>query len=173
MLVSQESALWPHLSSLDNLVAVLRGRGQNRKEAREKAMELLTDMRVEHLATRRPYELSGGQARCVEIARALAVDSDTLLLDEPFTGIDVQASHDILDRLQELEANRKMLILMSTHSPYLLKKINRPTLLMEAGRLVAHGPVASLQKEIENTFLNVMQPEDTPAPGEGEWRRPS
>ncbi len=157
MLVSQDPSLWPHLSARENITAVLRGRGLDRKTADADALARLDQMGIEHLATRRPQELSGGQARCVEIARALAVDASVLLLDEPFTGIDVHASHDILDRVRTLVAESDKIVILSTHSPTLLKWLDTNTLLFESGHVVNSGPFSDMHAQVDHTFLKHLQ----------------
>lgn len=165
MLVSQDPSLWPHLNARENITAVLRGRGLTRKTADAEALTLLDQMGAEHLATRRPQELSGGQARCVEIARALAVDASVLLLDEPFTGIDVQASYDILDRIRSLLDESDKIVILSTHSPTLLRRLNTNTLLFDSGRVVTTGPFADMQNEVDPSFLKHLQdPSRPPSP---------
>ena len=139
MLVSQEASLWPNMTALGNVVTVLRGRGLSRSDAREQAAHFLDQTGAIHLSTRFPHELSGGQARCVEIARALAVESPVLLLDEPFTGIDINAALDLAKRLEQVMFQRSMTIILSTHSPSLLQQLDSRVLLFEQGRITTVG----------------------------------
>ena len=88
-MVFQGQLLFPHLSAAENVAFGLRSRGVPRADAVRAARDWLSRLGVDDLADRRPRELSGGQAQRVAIARALATDPDVLLLDEPFTGLDV------------------------------------------------------------------------------------
>jgi ABC-type Fe3+/spermidine/putrescine transport system ATPase subunit len=170
MMVAQEPSLWPNMTSLGNVVTVLRGRGLSRTDAKEQAAYFLDLAGAIHLAARYPHELSGGQARSVEIARALAVESPVLLLDEPFSGIDISASLSMAKRLERIMFERGMTILMSTHSPALLQECDSRVLLFENGRIAADGSVSAIQTTLHSSFIRAMggQPDTTPGVN-GEW----
>lgn len=138
-LVFQDRRLFPHLSALENVAFGPRARGAQRGAARATAREWLTRLGVADLAHRRPGELSGGQAQRVAIARALAGDPDLLLLDEPFTGLDVGVAAALrIELAHHLTAFRGTTFLV-THDALDALTLADHVLVMEAGRVVQSG----------------------------------
>jgi molybdate transport system ATP-binding protein len=97
--VFQDFLLFPHLSVRDNVAFALRVRGTARTDARAAAQPWLERFELDHLAERRPAQLSGGQAQRVALARALASDPQVLVLDEPLASLDVEIRDDVRNDL--------------------------------------------------------------------------
>jgi NitT/TauT family transport system ATP-binding protein len=112
--VFQEPRLLPWKTALDNVTYVM-GRDQPAAERRDRAMALLEAFEIAEAATLHPDELSGGMARRVGIARALASPSDLLLMDEPFASLDIQLKKRLLDRLVPTLRDYKGTVLIATH----------------------------------------------------------
>ena len=91
----QESSIFRQLTVQDNVMAVLQSLKMSRADRRRRRDELLEMMGVTHIRNNRGYELSGGERRRVEIARALVTEPKFMLLDEPFAGIDPIAVADL------------------------------------------------------------------------------
>ncbi|MGC8893843.1 MAG: LPS export ABC transporter ATP-binding protein [candidate division WOR-3 bacterium] len=100
----QEASVFRRLTVWQNVYAVLEIRGFKRSEAKARAEEVLEIMGVSHLAKQTGAQLSGGERRRVEIARALAIKPKFLLLDEPFVGIDPKTREEVQDIVKGLKA---------------------------------------------------------------------
>ncbi|HHV20557.1 MAG TPA: ABC transporter ATP-binding protein [Propionibacterium sp.] len=135
--LEQRPLLFPHLSVLDNVAFGPRARGRNRALARERASAELAAVGADHLAERRPGELSGGQAQRVAIARALAIDPDVVLLDEPFAALDAMSTPDLRRLLRE--RLRGITTLLVTHDLVDVLSLAQRVVVLDAGRVVAAG----------------------------------
>ena len=103
-LMFQEPALYPWLTAGENIELALKLRGVGKAERRAETEKLLALVRLEGSGGKRPHELSGGMRQRVAMARALAQDSQVLLMDEPFAALDAitrDVLHDELTRIRE------------------------------------------------------------------------
>lgn len=112
--VFQDLALWPHMSALEHLLFVL-GKGEGRERNRERSMKVLAELRIDHLAKKRPHEISGGERQRLALARALVTEPSILLCDEPLSSIDPSVASEIRALLRELNRARGMTVLYVTH----------------------------------------------------------
>jgi NitT/TauT family transport system ATP-binding protein len=114
-LVFQEARLLPWRRVLGNIQFGLEGLHVSRDERRERAHNTLSLVRLNKLADRWPHQLSGGEKQRVNLARALAVRPDLLLLDEPFSALDAITRHTLQDELLRLWQETGVSILFVTH----------------------------------------------------------
>jgi NitT/TauT family transport system ATP-binding protein len=114
-LVFQDSRLLPWRRVIDNVAFGLEGSGMARAERRAKALEALAIVGLADLARRWPHQLSGGQRQRVSLARALAVDPEVLLMDEPFSALDAIARESLQDELTRIWQVTGKTILFVTH----------------------------------------------------------
>ena len=146
-LVFQGQLLFPHLSALDNVAFGLRARGTNRAAAEAVARGWLERFGIADLAHRRPRELSGGQAQRVAIARALATDPEVLLLDEPFTGLDVSVQMALRNELGQHLRDFAGIALLVTHDAIDALTLADRVLVLDEGRVAQVGPPAEVAAE--------------------------
>lgn len=114
--VIQNSGLLPHRTIIDNVATVLYLEGVRKAQAHERAFELLTTVGLDHsLALRYPSQLSGGQQQRVGVARALAVNPNILLMDEPFGAVDPIVRAELQQELLRLQRELAKTIVFVTH----------------------------------------------------------
>ena len=112
--VFQNLALFPHLTARENVEFALSE--SSKGERHERATELLRAFAIEHVAARRPRDISGGEAQRVALARALAPRPRFLLLDEPLSALDEAIKRSIIADLKKLNRELRLPILYVTHS---------------------------------------------------------
>lgn len=138
-LVFQDSRLLPWRSVVDNVAFGLEGSGLSRAERRGKAREALEIVGLAHLADRWPHQLSGGQRQRVSLARALAVEPEMLLMDEPFSALDAITREGLQDELVRIWQLTGKTVLFVTHdieeATYLADRV--VVLAGSPGRVVA------------------------------------
>jgi lipooligosaccharide transport system ATP-binding protein len=141
--VAQEDNLDTELTVLDNLLIYGRYFGLPRRVIRERAEELLDFAQLTERADHRVDPLSGGMKRRLTIARALINSPDLVLLDEPTTGLDPQARHNLWDRLYGLKRQGVTLVL-TTHYMDEAEQLCDRLVIMDDGKIAAEGSPRSL-----------------------------
>jgi molybdate transport system ATP-binding protein len=136
----QDQLLFPHLTALENVAFGPRTAGASRQDARRTAQDWLDRFGVGELAGRRPRQLSGGQAQRVSIARALATHPRILLLDEPFTGLDVGVAATLRVELSRHLTSYDGVTLLVTHDAIDALTLADVVWVLDSGRLVQVGP---------------------------------
>jgi len=147
--LEQNPGLFPHLTVLDNVAYGPRARGLGR--ALTRARTELDAVGLAALASRRPHQLSGGQAQRVALARALAVDPDLILLDEPLAALDVEAAPDMRRVLADRLSGRTTVIV--THDPLDLWALADLVVVVASGRVVQSGTVEDVLSRPGSDFV--------------------
>jgi lipopolysaccharide export system ATP-binding protein len=136
----QEASIFRKLSVKDNLMALLETRKDlNRVQKKEKADQLMEEFHISHVQDSIGSELSGGERRRVEIARALTMDPFFILLDEPFAGVDPLAVEDIQKVVGHLKG-RGIGILITDHNVRETLSIVDRAYILSEGKVLLEGP---------------------------------
>jgi polar amino acid transport system ATP-binding protein len=146
-MVFQNFNLFPHMSVLDNVmigpVTVLK---QDKKAARELAMELLEKVGLATRADARPEQLSGGQKQRVAIARALAMRPDVMLFDEATSALDPALVGEVLAVIRQL-AEQGMTMILVTHEMAFARDVADKVIFMQDGYVVETGDARQVINE--------------------------
>jgi lipopolysaccharide export system ATP-binding protein len=144
----QENSIFRRLSVEDNLMAVLEMTKLNSEQRKKKVEQLLEELSIANIRKSKGFQLSGGERRRTEIARALATDPSFILLDEPFAGVDPIAVEDIMVIVANLK-NRGIGILITDHNVHeTLSIVDKAYILIE-GVIFKHGSADELAKDEE------------------------
>lgn len=114
-LVYQDYSLFPHMNVQKNIAFGMRMRHLPDHEITSRVRQLMHQFGIEHIASRAPLTLSGGEQQRVAIARALAIEPELLLLDEPLSALDPVTREQFIDELRTLHRDRGLTIVHVTH----------------------------------------------------------
>jgi len=139
-MVFQQFNLFAHKSVLDNVtLGPVKVRGQPRRQAEQRARELLQRVGVEDQANKLPAQLSGGQQQRVAIARALAMDPKLIMFDEPTSALDPEMIKEVLDVMRDL-ADAGMTMMVISHEMGFARSAANRVVFMDAGQILEQGP---------------------------------
>ncbi len=150
----QEASVFRRLSVEDNLMAVLQMINISAFERKERLEKLIDDFGIGHIRKSKGYQLSGGERRRTEIARALATNPKFILLDEPFAGIDPIAVEDIMNIVAGLK-NRGIGILITDHNVHETLSIVDRAYILISGNIFKQGTadVLAEDEEVRKLYL--------------------
>ena len=151
----QERSIFKKLSVGDNVMAILELRKDLNSAEREARLQfLLEEFNITHLRNVMAHTLSGGEARRVEIARALAIDPKFILLDEPFAGVDPISVMDIKRIILHLSA-RGIGVLITDHNVRETLKICEHAYIVSEGNIIAQGTPEEIlsHKRVREVYL--------------------
>ncbi|MGP4051028.1 quaternary amine ABC transporter ATP-binding protein [Streptomyces sp. 2A115] len=138
-MVFQNFGLLPHRSVLDNIAYGLEIQGVGKLERRTQAMKMITKVGLDGMEHRRPTQLSGGQQQRVGLARALAVDPEVLLFDEPFSALDPLIRRDMQEEVIRLHREEGRTMIFITHDLNEALRLGDRIALMRDGEIVQCG----------------------------------
>jgi peptide/nickel transport system permease protein len=165
------SSLNPVLTIGSQIVETLREQlGLSRPDAQRRAREALIDVGIgdpDRVLQRYPFQLSGGMNQRVMIAMAMSCEPDLLIADEPTTALDVTTQAQILEQLGESTRRSQTSLILITHDIAVVAEYADTVLVIYAGRVAEHGPVASVIADPKHPYtqalLNALPDVDLPA----------
>lgn len=135
-MVFQHFNLFPHYTVLNNIIhAPMIVKKQNKEEAINRAKQLLKEVSLENKMNSFPSSLSGGQEQRIAIARALAMNPNTLLFDEPTSALDPEMVEEVLEVMKKL-AKTGMTMVVVTHEMGFAKQVGNRVVFVDDGRIL-------------------------------------
>ncbi|MBI9069025.1 MAG: LPS export ABC transporter ATP-binding protein [Salinivirgaceae bacterium] len=144
--LAQEASVFRKLSVEDNMKTILEMTPLSKEEQKEKLEKLLDEFGLQHIRKSLGIQLSGGERRRTEIARALAIDPSFILLDEPFAGVDPIAVEDIQEIVKKLK-EKNIGILITDHNVHETLKITDRAYLLFEGKILKAGTALELSED--------------------------
>lgn len=144
--LAQEASIFRKLSVEDNILAILEMTDMSKEEQHEKTESLIKEFGLEKIRKSLGIQLSGGERRRTEIARALALNPNFILLDEPFAGVDPIAVEDIQTIVASLKA-KNIGILITDHNVHETLSITDRAYLLFEGKVLMSGTAKELSED--------------------------
>jgi len=144
----QHAALYDSLTVAENVAFPLEHhrRDMSRSDRVDRVMQLLAEVGMEGAVDKMPSDISGGMQKRVGLARALALEPEILLLDEPTAGLDPISSGEIDELILKLQRERRMASVVVTHDLHSAKMIANSLALLDQGKVVIEGRFEDLQQ---------------------------
>ena len=136
--LAQEASIFRKMSVRNNLLTILEAQDMEKEKMEARADELLEEFGIDRIADRQGFQLSGGERRRVEIARALTTNPSFILLDEPFSGVDPIAVNDIQDIIKYLR-DKGLGVLVTDHSVRETLDTTDRAYIMHEGEILLSG----------------------------------
>jgi iron(III) transport system ATP-binding protein len=152
-MVFQSYALFPHMTVLENVSYGLAGALLSRSQRLEKAREGLRLVGLEGYDERLPSELSGGQQQRVACARALVLEPQVLLFDEPLSNLDAKLRRRMREEIRELQQKLRLTAIYVTHDQEEALAVSDKIVVMNQGRIAQEGTPADLYERPADSFV--------------------
>ncbi len=152
--LAQEASVFRQMSVEDNILSVLEMTKMPKADQLQKVETLLNEFGLQHIRKSNGYQLSGGERRRTEIARALAIDPKFILLDEPFAGVDPIAVEDIQSIIKRLK-EKNIGVLITDHNVHETLTITDRSYLLYEGSIMKAGTAEELasDEEVRRVYL--------------------
>jgi len=152
-LVFQNYAVWPHMSVFENVAYGLRVRHLSKSDLERRVREALDQVRMAHLADRKPASLSGGQQQRVALARAIVVRPDLLLFDEPLSNLDAKLRTEMREEIKKIHTETQLTAVYVTHDQEEALSLADRMAVMDAGTIQQIGAPPEVYTRPANRFV--------------------
>jgi ABC-type Fe3+/spermidine/putrescine transport system ATPase subunit len=151
-MVFQDLGLWPHMSAAEHLQFALSAHRLPKSERTARTRRTLQAVELLGREQDRPSTLSGGERQRLAFARAIVSEPSLLLLDEPFSNLDIVLKQELLDLLRRLLADRNTAAVLVTHDPREALQLTKDFAILEQGRLTQRAALGELVASPATTF---------------------
>lgn len=153
----QEPDLIPSLSVEEHITYYLRFRGFNKKEAKKRCEEALKSFDLKEHRRKKPFQLSTGLKRRVQLASVLSAEAPIIFLDEPTTGLDPRSKRNTWKLIKDKIEDSGATILLTSHDLYEVEYLAERVIIINNGRLIAEGRPRDLRKRFGKTVKVVFE----------------
>ncbi|MFO8006596.1 MAG: ABC transporter ATP-binding protein [Candidatus Brocadiia bacterium] len=165
-MVFQSYALWPHMDVAENVAYGLRERRVGAEEREERVHQALETVRMEAYSDRMPNQLSGGQQQRIALARALVIEPDVVLLDEPLSNLDARLRLEMRNEIRRIHAETGITMIYVTHDQKEALSMARRMAVMSMGRVQQVAEPRHVYRRPANLFVAEFMGEANMLPGE-------
>lgn len=151
--VFQDYVLFPHLSIFENVAFGLRAQRIARPIVRARVEQVLKQVQLTGLASRRPSQISGGQQQRVALARALVLQPKLLLLDEPLSALDIQTKRETRQELRHILAQAGITTVLVTHDYLDALLFGHHIVVLDHGQVIQHGSQQDLMERPHSSYV--------------------
>lgn len=137
--VAQEFALYPHMNVFQNVSYPLRLKKFDRKHTEEVVLRVTRFLKIDHLLSRMPTQLSGGEQQRVAIARGLVKETDIYVFDEPLTNLDYKIREDMRGEFRKFQREFGQTIIYATGDPLEALSLAEKIIILDGGKIVEYG----------------------------------
>lgn len=150
MTVRENMLIGPRTQAGESILPIWLSPGRVRRDERanlEKAEAMMELFDIDHLASEPATELSGGQFKLVELARAMMADPDVLMLDEPISGVNPVLAETLADHIRSLNEDQGLTIVIIEHDIDFVMELSDPVLVLDQGKVLTEGSPAEVQSD--------------------------
>lgn len=145
-MVFQKPWIFENMNVIENVEFGLKIQKMTAQEAKKVALDWLRKLEVDDLAQRKAWEISGGQAQRVAIARSLAVAFPLVLLDEPFSALDIALRRELRKLIKQLIRESERCAFFVSHHWKDLREVSDKVILLHEGKIIAYGRVSEIEQ---------------------------